>query len=71
MGYSVDISYDYILDISAYTLEDVTKLTDIINTKNLKKYVFISASAVYAPTSELITEESKTGKNYNLKDYGF
>ena len=32
-----DIQYDYILDISAYTLEDVTKLTEIINTKKIKK----------------------------------
>jgi len=62
--------YDYIIDISAYTKEDVSMLLETIDTSTLKRYVFCSSGAVYTPNSNLITEEDEKGANHNWLKYG-
>lgn len=40
-------AYDFVVDVSAYTKEDVSALLPHINLEKFKKYVFISSGAVY------------------------
>ena len=63
--------YDYVFDISAYTKEDVEKLTMILNKENLKRYVLCSSGAVYIPSEEIVTEDFTRGENINWGIYGF
>lgn len=65
-----DESYDYVFDISAYTREDVEKLTNVLNRDNLKRYVFCSSGAVYIPTEEPSAEDYTRGENINWGKYG-
>lgn len=65
-----DILYDFVIDISAYTLEDVKLITSNIDTTNLKRYLFCSSGAVYEPSDEIMNEEFKRGKNHNWLQYG-
>ncbi|MBI9012839.1 MAG: NAD-dependent epimerase/dehydratase family protein [Clostridiales bacterium] len=62
--------YEYVIDISAYTKNDVSNLLETINTDNLKRYVFCSSGAVYAPNRNMITEEDEKGPNHNWLKYG-
>lgn len=39
--------YDFVIDISAYTAEEIQILIQMLNKDNLKKYIFISSAAVY------------------------
>jgi|LGVF01.2.fsa_nt_gb nucleoside-diphosphate-sugar epimerase len=63
-------SYDYIVDISAYTKIDVELLTNTVDTTELKRYIFCSSGAVYKPNSHLITEADDVGENHNWRKYG-
>jgi nucleoside-diphosphate-sugar epimerase len=63
-------SYDYVFDISAYTEEDVRKLTTVVDKANLKRYVFCSSGSVYIPSDEIVTEEFTRGENPNWGNYG-
>lgn len=62
--------YEYIIDISAYTKEDVKLLLDAVDTTKLKRYVFCSSGAVYSPNSGLIKESDERGENSNWRKYG-
>ncbi len=42
-----DKKYDFVIDISAYTVEDTAILLPNLNKSHLKKYIFISSGAVY------------------------
>ncbi len=63
-------SYEYVVDVSAYTKEDVQLLTDVINRDILKKYVFCSTGGVYVPSDEIMAEDFERGENYNWLQYG-
>jgi len=65
-----DIPYDYIIDISAYTRDDVEILVNSINKSALKRYIFCSSGAVYEPSRDMITEDYSKGKNPNWSKYG-
>ncbi|ARC83892.1 3-beta hydroxysteroid dehydrogenase/isomerase family protein [Clostridium argentinense CDC 2741] len=63
-------TYDYILDISGYTKEDVENVVETIDSSKLKKYIFCSSGAVYKENQDLICEDFKRGENKNFGDYG-
>lgn len=66
-----NIKFDYVVDVSAYTKNDVEILYNCLDKSNLKKYVFISSSAVYTENNSLpIKESANKGFNNNWKDYG-
>lgn len=65
-----DEKYEYVFDISAYTREDVEKLTSVLNKENLKRYVFCSSGAVYKHSYDGVTEEFTRGENANWGKYG-
>lgn len=65
-----DVAFDYVLDISAYNLIDITNLLKVLDTTELKRYVFCSTGAVYKPTEEIINEEYTRGYNENWGQYG-
>lgn len=61
--------FDVILDITAYTAEDVRNLLNSVG--RFKDYVLISSSAVYPETtSQPFSEESRVGNNKFWRDYG-
>ncbi|MCD7810014.1 MAG: NAD-dependent epimerase/dehydratase family protein [Erysipelotrichaceae bacterium] len=61
--------FDAIIDVCAYTKQDIDDLLDSIN--DVKDYIFISSSAVYPSTNTLpFTEEQITGYNTIWKEYG-
>ncbi|WP_040950610.1 NAD-dependent epimerase/dehydratase family protein [Gorillibacterium massiliense] len=62
--------YDYILDISAYTKNDVSTLLACIDTTALKKYIFCSSAAVYKPGFGALSESDERGENPNWGQYG-
>lgn len=64
-----DYHFDIVLDITAYTAEDVNTLLDAIG--SFDEYVLISSSAVY-PEYEVqpFTEESQIGENKLWRKYG-
>ncbi|WMJ86024.1 NAD-dependent epimerase/dehydratase family protein [Anaerocolumna sp. MB42-C2] len=65
----VNYQFDAILDITAYTKEDVKCLLNAV--KDVKDYVFLSSSAVYPETlRQPFTEEQKVGRNRYWGDYG-
>ncbi len=62
-------SFDAIIDVSAYTAEDVTHLLD--SGVSFREYVFISSSAVYLETaSQPFLEEGTLGENAFWGSYG-
>lgn len=66
-----DREFDYIIDVSAYTEEDIKFITESINRKKLKSYIFISSSAVYKESEVLpIKENFDTGENKFWGTYG-
>lgn len=65
-----NIKYEYVFDISAYTLEDVETLYTALDKSALKRYIFCSSGAVYKESKNLINENYETGYNLNWKEYG-
>ena len=63
-------AFDYIIDASGYTQEDVFNVVENCNWEVLKKYVFISSSAVYADVESPIKETAMCGENENWGEYG-
>ncbi|ENQ3080123.1 NAD-dependent epimerase/dehydratase family protein [Bacillus cereus] len=62
--------YDYIFDITAYHKNHVKTLLDYVDTSKLKRYVFCSSGAVYAPTNQTLFEDFERAENYNWGQYG-
>lgn len=61
--------FDAVLDITAYTKDDVKNLTEALG--NFRDYILISSSAVYPETTpKPFSEEHPTGKNRVWGDYG-
>ncbi len=61
--------FDTVIDVTAYTAEDINILLD--NLESFDNYVMISSSAVYPETLELpFKETDKCGKNKFWGDYG-
>jgi len=63
-------SYEYVLDITAYTEYDIKLLINQLDTTLLKRYIFCSSGAVYLPSNDLITEDYPLGENHNWRKYG-
>lgn len=62
-------TFDAVLDVTAYTGEDVTLLLDALD--NFKDYILISSSAVYPETlKQPFFEEQKVGVNTYWGAYG-
>lgn len=62
-------SFDAVLDITAYTKEDVKSLVEALG--EFKDYILISSSAVYPETlKQPFKEEQQVGPNIFWKDYG-
>ena len=63
------LHFDIVIDVTAYTAEDINTLLD--NLESFDNYVMISSSAVYPETLELPFKESdKCGANKIWGDYG-
>lgn len=63
--------FEYVIDISAYTLSDVEKIYESLSGKDIKGYIFISSSAVYKESEELpIKEYFPKGENKYWGNYG-
>jgi len=64
-----DYKFDTIIDVNAYTAEDISLLTNKINYKC--KYILISSSAVYPENTEQpFLENSTLGENKYWGNYG-
>ncbi len=64
-----NLHFDTVIDVTAYTHEDINTLLD--NLESFDNYVMISSSAVYPETLKLPFKESdKCGKNKFWGDYG-
>lgn len=62
-------NFDVVLDITAYTSEDVKCLLDAL--ENVKDYILLSSSAVYPETlAQPFAEEQKVGRNSYWGNYG-
>lgn len=63
------LNFDTVIDVTAYTAEDINYLLDSL--ESFDNYVMISSSAVYPETLELPFKESdKCGRNKFWGDYG-
>lgn len=63
------LRFDTVIDVTAYTAEDINILLD--NLESFENYVMISSSAVYPETLELpFKETDKCGQNKFWGDYG-
>ncbi|MEH7464014.1 SDR family oxidoreductase [Bacillus thuringiensis] len=65
-----DKQYDYIFDITAYHTNHVKTLLDNVDKSKLKRYVFCSSGAVYAPSTQVLFENFERAENYNWGQYG-
>lgn len=66
-------SFDIVLDVTAYTGEDVSDLLDALERahKSIKDYILISSSAVYPETlPQPFSENQQTGQNKYWGVYG-
>ena len=64
-----DYHFDIVLDITAYTKDDIQNLVEALD--NVNQYIFISSSAVYPETlSQPFKEEQICGRNSIWGDYG-
>ncbi|WP_397538509.1 NAD-dependent epimerase/dehydratase family protein [Rummeliibacillus pycnus] len=63
-------TYDYIFDISAYTVEDIMPILNILNRSRLKRYFLMSTGGVYTQSDSILTEEGNIGYNKNWENYG-
>lgn len=62
-------SFDLVIDVCAYTKNDIVNLTDALG--DFKDYFFISSSAVYPETlPQPFSEDMPCGKNSVWGDYG-
>lgn len=62
-------SFDLVVDVCAYTNNDIVNLTDAL--ENFGDYIFISSSAVYPETlPQPFSEDMPCGKNSVWGDYG-
>lgn len=62
-------SFDAVLDVTAYTKEDVLSLLEGLG--DFGEYILVSSSAVYPETSQMpCKEEAKLGRNKFWGDYG-
>lgn len=65
-----DLVFDVIFDISAYVLDDVQSITEIMEGRT-GHYIFASSTVVYAQSNLLpITEEYPVDNGPNQSDYG-
>lgn len=63
------LHFDTVIDVTAYTAEDINTLLDSL--ESFKNYVLISSSAVYPETLEMPFKESDNcGRNKFWGDYG-
>lgn len=63
------LHFDAVIDVTAYTAEDINHLLD--NLESFDNYIMISSSAVYPETLDLPFKESdKCGENKFWGDYG-
>ena len=63
------LSFDTVIDVTAYTADDINYLLDSL--ENFDNYIMISSSAVYPETNALPFKESdKCGRNKFWGDYG-
>lgn len=62
--------YEYIFDITAYHKNHVKTLLDYVDRSKLKRYIFCSSGAVYAPTNQTLFENFERAENYNWGQYG-
>lgn len=63
--------YNYVVDISAYSKNDVASLLSCLDTTVLKKYLFCSSAAVYKSGDSARSEEDERGENPNWGPYGW
>lgn len=66
-----DYVFDYVIDINAYTEEDVKTLIDHIDKRQLKRYVLCSTGGVYLTSESVLSEDDEKGHNASLGTYGF
>lgn len=66
-----DIAFDYVIDVTAYTKEDVELLLGALKLDKLKSYVLISSSAVYPEfEKQPFKETCQRKENVYWKQYG-
>lgn len=64
-----DLSFDIVVDISAYTREDVKNFYTVMKGK-FKQYILISSASIYNDNKDFpVNENSNTGKNILWGDY--
>lgn len=63
-------TYDYIFDISAYTIEDIKPIVKMMDRSRLKRYFFMSTGGVYTPSTAILSEDAQIGFNPNWGNYG-
>lgn len=63
-------TYEYIFDISAYTVEDINPILEVLNRTRLKRYFLMSTGGVYISSTNVLTESAEIGFNKNWGDYG-
>lgn len=67
-----DKEFDVVIDVSAYTEDDVKSLVENINLENLKRYIFVSSGAVYNPRlDKAMNENDQRGHNEEFGTYGY
>lgn len=64
----MNCEFDIIIDVNAYTREDIKNLLDAVH--GFKKYIFISSSAVYGIHQKPISEKEQCKYNPIWKEYG-
>ncbi|MDP4146541.1 MAG: NAD-dependent epimerase/dehydratase family protein [Bacillota bacterium] len=63
--------FDYVIDVSALNVLHVRNSYEALKNSYIKRYIFISSSAVYVPSNEIpISEDSEKGENHYWGDYG-
>lgn len=66
-----DVDFDYVIDVSAYTEEDIKLSYEAVKGRKIRGYIFISSSAVYKESEILPIKESfDTGWNLYWGNYG-
>lgn len=69
IGKKLDIHFDTVIDVTAYTAQDINNLLNSLS--SFDNYIMISSSAVYPETLTVPFKESDiTGKNKFWGDYG-
>lgn len=64
-------TFDYVIDTSILNNHHAEIIYECLNKDSIKKYFFISSSAVYSPSNELpINEEGIKGANEYWQEYG-